>query len=234
MAPGTRKAPDTRYVAALAALSISTGALDAVSYLALDRVFTGNMTGNVIFLAFGLVGAGELPVTNLLVALLAFVVGAALAAIVLRALPSPHRAPGATFAVLGAVVLVTSVVATLWLVEGELSVTQMGVATGALALALGAQAAALKPVGIRDISTVVVTMTLVNLSSEGVLTGRKDPLWRRRLLALLAMGVGALIGALIVVHVGGAVATYVAAAVMLGGTGLLALARRGEASTTAD
>ena len=232
--PPARAPHDRWYVAALATLSVSTGALDAVSYLALDHVFTGNMTGNVIFLAFGLLDVGELPVVNLLVALLAFVVGAALSAIALRALGASRRAPGASFAVLGAVTVVTAVVATLWLVAGDLTTAQMAVATGALAFGLGAQASALKPVGIRDISTVVVTMTLVNLASEGVLTGRRDPLWVRRLLALLTMAAGALLGALVVVQIGGAVATYVAAGVMLVGIGLLGVARRREVVPAAE
>ena len=33
------------------ALTFSTGIVDAVGYLGLDRVFTGNMTGNVVILA---------------------------------------------------------------------------------------------------------------------------------------------------------------------------------------
>ena len=227
-APPARATRDGWYVAALATLSVSTGALDAVSYLALDHVFTGNMTGNVIFLAFGLLDVGDLPVVNLLVALLSFAVGAALAALVLRTRRSDRRAPGTTFGVLGGVAVVVLAVAVAWLVLGELDVVQAGVATGALALALGAQASALKPVGIRDVSTVVVTMTLVNLASEGVLTGRRDPLWLRRVLALLGMAGGAVLGALVVVHAGGGVATCVAAGVVLVGLTLLAVARRRE------
>ena len=36
--------------ALLLALTLVTGLVDAVSYLALGRVFTANMTGNVVFL----------------------------------------------------------------------------------------------------------------------------------------------------------------------------------------
>jgi len=48
--------PERKYSAALLILTAATGAIDGVSYLALDRVFTGNMTGNVLFIGFGLVG----------------------------------------------------------------------------------------------------------------------------------------------------------------------------------
>ena len=53
----------------------ATGAIDGVSYLALDRVFTGNMTGNVLFIGFGLAGVDDIPVLNNLVALLTFLLG---------------------------------------------------------------------------------------------------------------------------------------------------------------
>ncbi len=41
---------------ALVALTFSTGLIDALSFIALEHVFTANMTGNVVFLAFALGG----------------------------------------------------------------------------------------------------------------------------------------------------------------------------------
>ena len=41
----------------LLALTVVTGLVDAFSYLVLGHVFVANMTGNVVFLAFALVGA---------------------------------------------------------------------------------------------------------------------------------------------------------------------------------
>ena len=46
---------------ALLVLTFTTGLVDAVSYLALGRVFTANMTGNVVLLGFGIAGSGGLP-----------------------------------------------------------------------------------------------------------------------------------------------------------------------------
>jgi Protein of unknown function (DUF1275) len=43
--------------AILVALTVVTGLVDAVSYLALGHVFVANMTGNVVFLGFALAGA---------------------------------------------------------------------------------------------------------------------------------------------------------------------------------
>ena len=45
-------------------LTFSTGVIDAVGYLGLDRVFTGNMTGNVVILGVALItskGAHGVP-----------------------------------------------------------------------------------------------------------------------------------------------------------------------------
>src|SRR5438876_10668346 len=60
----------------LLVLTVSTGLIDAVSYLALGHVFTANMTGNVVFLAFAVAGAPGLSIPRSLVSLVAFLVGA--------------------------------------------------------------------------------------------------------------------------------------------------------------
>src|SRR3954462_11329328 len=62
---------------ALLALTFSTGLVDAVSYLGLGRVFSANMTGNIVLLGFGIAGSGGLPVVAPLVSLGAFLVGSA-------------------------------------------------------------------------------------------------------------------------------------------------------------
>src|SRR6476620_5686576 len=61
---------------ALLVLTFTTGLVDAVSYLALGRVFTANMTGNIVFLGFGIAGSGGLPVVAPIVLLAAFLIGA--------------------------------------------------------------------------------------------------------------------------------------------------------------
>jgi uncharacterized membrane protein YoaK (UPF0700 family) len=62
---------------ALLVLTFTTGLVDAVSFLGLGRVFTANMTGNVVLLGFGIAGSGGLPVLAPLVSLGSFLVGAA-------------------------------------------------------------------------------------------------------------------------------------------------------------
>jgi uncharacterized membrane protein YoaK (UPF0700 family) len=53
-------------------LTFTTGLVDAVSFLGLGRVFTANMTGNVVFLGFGIAGGAGLPVVAPLVSVGAF------------------------------------------------------------------------------------------------------------------------------------------------------------------
>src|SRR2546423_848305 len=61
---------------ALLALTFTTGLVDAVSYLGLGHVFTANMTGNIVFLGFGVAGGTGLPVIAPIISLAAFLVGA--------------------------------------------------------------------------------------------------------------------------------------------------------------
>src|SRR5580693_225740 len=72
----------------LVALSFSTGAYEAISFLTFGKVFTAFQTGNILFLGLGIAGtrppAGPNPVT-VLISLAAFAAGAALAMPVLRA-----------------------------------------------------------------------------------------------------------------------------------------------------
>ena len=62
----------------LLVLTVVTGVVDAVSILRLGRVFVANMTGNVVFTGFALVGAPGFSLSASLAALAGFLVGALL------------------------------------------------------------------------------------------------------------------------------------------------------------
>jgi uncharacterized membrane protein YoaK (UPF0700 family) len=57
---------------------VVTGLVDAVSFLSLGRVFTANMTGNIVLLAFATAHVSGLSFARSLMALLAFLIGAIL------------------------------------------------------------------------------------------------------------------------------------------------------------
>src|SRR5437867_9685930 len=73
----SRPAQYDSLIVALIALTFTTGLIDAVSYLGLGRVFTANMTGNIVLLGFGIAGSGGLPVVAPVVSLGAFLAGSA-------------------------------------------------------------------------------------------------------------------------------------------------------------
>src|SRR5260370_30667066 len=62
----------------LLVLTVGTGVVDAVSILRLGRVFVANMTGNVVFTGFALVGAPGFSLSASLAALAGFLAGALL------------------------------------------------------------------------------------------------------------------------------------------------------------
>ena len=228
-------AAEREYTTALLVLTAATGAVDGVSYLALDRVFTGNMTGNVLFIGFGLMGVADIPVLNNLVALLTFLLGAALGSRLTRSgVDGPVRLPRSSMVVLTCTAAGTFVLAGVWLAVGRLGTPLMIVLTGVLALLLGAQASAVKHIGIRDLSTVVVTMTMVNLAGDSRLAGGAGAAWSRRVGAIVTMGLGALASAAVVRYLGGAEALLLAGLIMGVALLLLHLARRADLRAAAE
>src|SRR6516164_3746131 len=77
---------------ALLVLTFTTGLVDAVSYLGLGRVFTANMTGNVVLLGFGIAGSGGLPVVAPIVSLVSFLVGAGGGGVLVKRMATRHLA----------------------------------------------------------------------------------------------------------------------------------------------
>ena len=220
---------DALHVGLMLALTFSTGVIDAAGFLGLDRVFTGNMTGNVAILGMGLAGADGLPIVGPIVALVAFVAGAALAGRVARG-----RSGGWTtsvtwlLGVVSATLFLAGALALIGEIAGPLSV----IVTALLGLAMGIQAGAARQIAAKDLTTVVVTSTLVGLAFDSRLSARNPHPWVRRLLAVALIGVGAVAGALLLaVHVAASVglaAVVTAAACVIGDTRRRALARTEE------
>jgi uncharacterized membrane protein YoaK (UPF0700 family) len=212
----------------LLVLTASTGTIDAVSYLALDRVFTGNMTGNVLFLGFGLVGVDGIPFLNNAIALLGFVVGSILGGRIVGH-SQPKGLPVSSRWVLACGAALIFTLAICWLILGHLEQPQLLTLTGLLAIVMGGQVSAVKPVGNSDITTIVVTNTVANLARESRLGGGKGQHWVSRLAAIIAMGVGAAVGAAIVTNFGGPWALLAAAVIFTAGTLTLIGASRSTA-----
>src|SRR6266851_3576557 len=59
----------------LTALTVSSGAVDAISFLALGKVFSAFMTGNIAFLGFRVAGAGGPGAVAVLASMTGFAAG---------------------------------------------------------------------------------------------------------------------------------------------------------------
>lgn len=213
------------FITGLLLLTASTGCIDAVSYLALDKVFTGNMTGNVLFIGFSLVGAGKTPLLNNFIALLGFVLGSILGGRIIGRTAQKGLPRSSRFLLIGGAAILIAL-AVFWLIVHELSHPALLVVTALLAVVMGAQVSAVKPVGNSDVTTIVVTNTLANLARDSRLGGGAGKNWFPRLAAILAMGVGAAIGAFCVEYVGGAMALVAGAGFFTAGMITLVTADR--------
>ena len=222
--------PDTRYLAGLFALTVATGVVDAVSYLALDRVFTGNMTGNVLFVGFGLAGAGSVPLVNNAVALAGFLAGAVLAGRLVRGRRHRTRLPTAHLLLLAGTTTAILLLGAAWLLLGEPAGGWLLGLTASLAAAMGIQAVAARGAQISDVTTVVVTSTLVNFALDSPVAGGTGERWGRRLGAVLSMCAGGALGALLVRTGSGAGALLVGGVFMALGAAALTWARSREIS----
>lgn len=191
----------TALVPLLLALTVVTGLVDAVSYLALGRVFVANMTGNVVFLGFALVGAPGLQVPPSLIALAAFLLGAVLGGrLGVRFGAHRGRLLGIATAVSSALVAIATVVC-----RAAADPTHGGtryLLIVLLGLAMGTQNATSRRIAVPDATTTVLTLTLTGLAADSSLAGGANPRPLRRISSVLAMLAGALVGATLVLHVG--------------------------------
>ncbi|MET3953187.1 uncharacterized membrane protein YoaK (UPF0700 family) [Rhodococcus sp. OAS809] len=180
-------------------LTFSTGVIDAVGFLGFDRVFTGNMTGNVVILGMGLAGVDDLPVAGPALALVGFMVGAAIAGRAMR-----HKVPGSwavstttVFGTVGATVLATAVYVA---VVESFSYVVTIVITTVLGTAMGLQAAAARVIAVKDVTTVVVTSSITGLAADSWFGARNPGGGARRIAAVVVLLVGAGVGAASVVR----------------------------------
>lgn len=192
---GDKPARMDRHLGILMTLTFVTGALDAVGYLGLDRVFTGNMTGNIVILGMGLASEDQLPVAGPLAAFVAYMAGATAAGFLLRS-NGARWTPRVTgvFAINAVVLTVTACLLAADAVRDQ-PFAVMGIAAS-IALLMGAQAATARTLAVADMTTVVVTSTITAFASETLFQPGFAWLRHRRLWAIVAIFLGALIGAL--------------------------------------
>ena len=211
---GTKPADDPearglRLVPVLLGLTVVSGLIDAVSYLGLEHVFTANMTGNVVVLGFAAAGAPGFSVAHTLTSLGSFVVGATAGGRVAVRLGSGSRRTWARLTLAAEAVLlgVSAVVA--FAAPGATATAYTLIAV--TAFAMGLRNATVRRLGIPDLTTTVLTMTLTGLAADSRAGGGPGTRSPRRTASVVAMVVGAGAGAWLVLHHGLALPLAIAA-----------------------
>lgn len=197
----------------LVLLTVVTGLVDAVSYLDLGNVFVANMTGNVVFLGFAVADAGRFSVPASLAAIAAFLIGA-LAGGRLGAAIGRHRGRLLAVAVLIEMALVGAALVVALAPLDPAGAALRYALIALLALAMGLQNATARRLGVPDLTTTVLTLTLTGVAADSALAGGAGAALGRRLVAVAAMFLGAAIGALLLLHLGIAAALAPALALL--------------------
>jgi uncharacterized membrane protein YoaK (UPF0700 family) len=181
---------------ALLVLTFTTGLVDAASFLGLGRVFTANMTGNIVFLGFGIAGSGGLPVLAPLISLGSFLLGSGAGGVLAERIGDRHREHVAR-ALAIEVSLLAVAAALAAAVDVRPNAASGDVVIALLAFAMGVRNATVRRIGVPDLTTTVLTMTLTGVAADSPLAGGSGRGSARRIAAVLAMFSGALAGALL-------------------------------------
>jgi uncharacterized membrane protein YoaK (UPF0700 family) len=212
----------------LMALTVSSGSIDAISFLALGKVFTAFMTGNIVFLGLRMSSAGDFNIARIAIALAAFSAGVFLARLIAKSIRNSDR---------GSDVWPRELTKALWIVM----ITQLGflaiwartggwpsngvadILVGMWALGMGAQSAAVLSFGVTGVFTTAVTGTLVILMDN--LAARRQPAIERGRLAgvLVSLFFGAVVGGLLLKYA----RVYAPVLPLIGAIVALAIAARG-------
>src|SRR6266480_6698842 len=185
---------------ALLGMTAVTGLVDAVSFLSLGRVFTANMTGNIVFLAFATAHVSGLSIARSLTALLAFLVGAILGGRVMaRANPDSQIRFAAKAFLLEVSFLLAASFCGIGYRSDLLEDSFQPFALIALtALAMGTRNAAVRKLAIPDLTTTVLTLTITGIGAHSSIANGNNPRLARRVESVVAMFLGAAMGAVII------------------------------------
>ena len=198
--------------ALLDALTFSSGAIDAVSFLALGKVFTAFMTGNVAFLGMAFAGSPVAPrAVSVLSSMAGFAVGVFIAATIVApsTQPAAHEGeqpaaavwPRRTTVALGVSLLLHLCFVVIWFTNGgQPGDTVIPVLLAVWAAAMGLQSGAVRRLEVGGIFTTAATATLIFLFSDEAnfrLTADERTRLRGVLISLV---IGATAGAYTLIH----------------------------------
>ncbi len=192
--PVTSPVSERLTVTGLLLLTFATGLVDAISVLILGHIFVANMTGNVIFLGFWFVPHSGVDMTAAVVAFVSFLAGTVLGGRFARHLEHDTRRWVSVALSVECVVLVAlSILAGTGVLHYHDN-TKLILIAG-LAIAFGSQNATARQFGIQELSTTVLTSTIVGIGVDSRLAGGTGQREKLRYSVVVTMCAGAVVGA---------------------------------------
>ena len=187
----------------LNALTFSSGAIDAISFLALGKVFTAFMTGNIAFLGLRIAGAGGPGCVAILVSMAAFSVGVYLGTRIVKRNGHEGAAiwPPRVTTALGLSLPAHAGFLILWFAyRGQPSNDVAHILLGFWAIAMGIQSAAVRSLHVEGVFTTAATATFIFVMGDFVNWCESAEERMRLWGVLISLFVGALAGGLLLVH----------------------------------
>lgn len=218
--PPSTTPPPSPLATLLLMLPVTTGLIDAVSVLGLGKVFTANMTGNIVFMGFAAAGTPGFRLAPYLVAIAFFLTGALVAGrtgVAHRDLPV-RRWLIRSALIEAAALWLAAIIALGFDVASQSPSTRLYAIIALTAVAMGYRNATVRQLKVPDLTTTVLTLTLTGLAADSRPAGGSNPNWTGRIAAVAAIFAGALIGALLVNRLGLAVPLAITGAVILAAT----------------
>jgi uncharacterized membrane protein YoaK (UPF0700 family) len=182
--------------ALLLTLTVAAGSADAVSYLGLGRVFTANMTGNLVLLGVA-IGQGQVAGSlRSVIAFAGFGIGVVVGARATARPTSDVVWPASVTRVLVVELGLLVAFAAVWeIVGGRPSTLVLDVLIALSAGAMGVQTAAARRLGVVGVTTTFVTGTLASLITELASAGTDWSRSRRWAATIACIVIGAAAGA---------------------------------------
>jgi uncharacterized membrane protein YoaK (UPF0700 family) len=181
-------------------LTGSSGAVDAISYFGLGKIFLAFMTGNIVFLGFAIADLGGPEFLPVIVALVSFSVGAYLGTLLTLNVTEISLWPLQVSVVLGFTALAQAAFLAVWMAAaGQPVGAAVNILLCLASAAMALQTAAVRALGVKGVFTTAATFTL--LAYAGDFAGAR-PLAERPRLAGVLLGLvgGAVAGGLLLIH----------------------------------
>ncbi len=195
------EASDRLLLGSLLTLTFVSGMIDAASVLGMGHVFTANMTGNVVFLAFSLAAVPGYSVGRSGVALAAALIGGVLAGNLDSRVAWPKRSIWLSAACILETAFVAVAAFLAWRNPGSLeSGITICTIIGLTAAAMGLRNGTMRRLGVPDLNTTVLTLAIAGLAFDSRPAGGSSGRWRIRFGSILCMFAGAAVGVLLLRH----------------------------------